>query len=46
MGARFAGRMVRALALVLALTLAPAGAQQPSADTTGLAAAKLMLDEI
>jgi len=46
MGARFAGRMVRALAVVLALTLAPAGAQQPSADTTGLAAAKLMLDEI
>jgi potassium-dependent mechanosensitive channel len=46
MGARFAGRMLRALALVLALALAPAGAQQPSVDTTGLSAAKLLLDEI
>src|ERR1051326_8424793 len=46
MGARFAGRILRALAVVLALALAPAGAQQPSADTTGLAAAKLLLDEI
>jgi potassium-dependent mechanosensitive channel len=46
MGARFAGRVLRALAIVLALALAPAGAQQPPADTTGLAAAKLLLDEI
>ena len=46
MGARFAGRMVRALAVVLALALMPAGAQQPPADTLGLAAAKLQLDEI
>jgi potassium efflux system protein len=46
MGARFAGRMLRALAIVLALALAPAGAQQPPPDTAGLAAAKLLLDEI
>src|SRR5580704_3236376 len=46
MGARFAGRMLRALAIVLALAATPAGAQQPPADTNGLAAAKLLLDEI
>src|ERR1700741_4759325 len=46
MGARFAGRMLRALAIVLAFALAPAGAQQPPPDTAGLAAAKLLLDEI
>jgi potassium efflux system protein len=46
MGARFAGSALRALALVLALALAPAGAQQPPADPNGLAAAKLILDEI
>jgi potassium-dependent mechanosensitive channel len=46
MGARFAGRVLRALAIVLALALAPAGAQQPPADPSGLAAAKLLLDEI
>jgi len=47
MGARFAGRVVRALAVVLAvLAVAPAGAQQPLADPYGLAAAKLTLDEI
>jgi potassium-dependent mechanosensitive channel len=46
MGARFAGRILRALAVVLALAVAPAGAQPPPADTTGLAAAKLQLDEI
>jgi potassium efflux system protein len=48
MGARFAGRILRALAVLLALAGAPAGAQQQplAADPTGLAAAKLMLDEI
>jgi potassium-dependent mechanosensitive channel len=46
MGARFAGTMLRALALVLALAVAPAGAQQQPVDTTGLSAAKLQLDEI
>jgi small-conductance mechanosensitive channel len=46
MGARFAGRVLRALAVVLALAVMPAGAQPPPADTSGLAAAKLMLDEI
>jgi potassium-dependent mechanosensitive channel len=48
MGARFAGRVLRALAVLLALAGAPAGAQQPppAVDSTGLAAAKLMLDEI
>jgi potassium-dependent mechanosensitive channel len=47
MGARFAGRVLRALAIVLAvLAVAPAGAQQPPTDPYGLAAAKLTLDEI
>ena len=46
MGARFAGRVLRALASVLALALVQAGAQQPPADPSGLAAAKLLLDEI
>jgi potassium efflux system protein len=46
MGARFAGRVLHALAIVLALALAPAGAQPPPADPSGLAAAKLLLDEI
>ena len=46
MGARFAGWVLRALAIVLALALVPAGAQQPPADPGGLAAAKLLLDEI
>ena len=44
MGARFAGGILRALAIVLALAVTPAGAQPPPADPTGLAAAKLMLD--
>jgi small-conductance mechanosensitive channel len=49
MGARFAGRVSFALAILLAaLAFAPAGAQQPPATNAaaGLAAAKLMLDEI
>src|SRR5262249_37406720 len=47
MGARFAGRVFRALAVVLALlAVAPAGAQQPPTDPYGLSAAKLTLDEI
>jgi potassium-dependent mechanosensitive channel len=46
MGARFVGSVLRALAIVLALAVAPAVAQQPPADPSGLAAAKLMLDEI
>src|ERR1700730_6698303 len=44
MGARFAGRVLRALAGVLAL--APAGGQPPPADPRRLAAARLLLDEI
>jgi small-conductance mechanosensitive channel len=49
MGARFVGRASLALAILLAaLAFAPAGAQPPPATdaTAGLAAAKLMLDEI
>lgn len=46
MGARFVGRVLCVLALVLALGTASAGAQQPPADPDGLAAAKLALDEI
>ena len=49
MGARFAGRILRALAILLAVLVIapPAWAQQPAAaDPNGFAAAKLMLDEI
>jgi potassium-dependent mechanosensitive channel len=45
MGARFARRLLCALAIGLALAGAPASAQQPT-DPSGLAAAKLALDEI
>ena len=49
MGARFVGRVLLALAILLATVATPAPAQQPpgAADpAAGLAASKLLLDEI